>query len=65
MPKKITVAKKQADRRPKHQETIPEPDDLNHPCRDTRETPAPNPNGEPVRPRNRVPATAKEILRRR
>ncbi|MGF6178807.1 hypothetical protein ABIE33_007127 [Ensifer sp. 4252] len=53
MPKKIAVSpesgapKKQPVRRPVRQEATPEPDDCKHPCRDTRETPAPNPNGEP------------------
>lgn len=53
MPKKIAAPPKKVDpeeqpvRLPDHQEAPPEPDDRKHPCRDTRETPAPNPNGEP------------------
>jgi hypothetical protein len=33
---------------PDRKEVPPEPDDHQHPARDTREAPVPNPNGEPV-----------------
>jgi hypothetical protein len=54
MPTKIAVAPKKIDpkekpaRRPNDKEAPSAPDDCKHPTRDTRETPAPNPNGKPV-----------------
>jgi len=54
MPKKIPAPPKRVDpkkqpvRRPDDKEAAPESNDRKHPTRDTRETPAPNPNGERI-----------------
>jgi hypothetical protein len=45
-PKKIDPKEKPA-RRSDDTEPSSAPDDRKHPTRDTRETPAPNPNGKP------------------
>ncbi|MBP2442768.1 hypothetical protein [Rhizobium leguminosarum] len=45
LPKRV-VPKEHPVRRPDDKEVPPEPDDRKDPTRDTRETPAPNPNGE-------------------
>lgn len=52
-PPKTVVRKEQPVRRPDEKEAPVEPDDRKHPTRDTRETPAPNPNGESLP--NRTP----------
>ncbi len=47
-PSKGGNPKEQPVNRPDRKEARLEPDDHEHPTRDTREAPVPNPNGEPV-----------------
>jgi hypothetical protein len=64
MPKKINGTPKRIDPKEKRvghpdDQEARKPDDR-HPCRDTRESPSPNPNGEPVDSHWRQPAAATE-----
>jgi hypothetical protein len=40
---------RKSQRKPGHEDASPEPDHSDPPPRDTREAPAPNPNGKPIK----------------